>query len=109
MATFKDDLVTDLEETFFNEEDFAEEITYNPDGGAPYAISSIFDNEYEATDPDTQQPILSLNPTVLINANDLAAPVARADTVTVRGKTYKFTWNQPDGTGPIRILLNEEV
>ena len=107
--SFKDDMDNDLVETFLNTDDFAEVISFNPDGGTPYNIKSIFDNAYEAVDPETEQPILSLNPTILINGNDLQATIKPADTVTVRGTEYLFTHNQPDGTGPIRVLLNKVV
>ena len=107
--SFKTDTVNDLDNTFFNENEFAEVISFNPDGGSPYDIKAIFDNAYEAVDPETEQPILSLNPTILIDENKILATIKPTDTVTVRNQIYKFTHNQPDGTGPIRILLTEKL
>lgn len=105
MSNFTDQLDSDLQNVFFNKAEFAEQISYNPDGGSPYNIAAIFDNEYESVDPETEQPIISTQPTVLINTNELQAAIGPADTITVRGTVYKFRTDEPNGVGVIRLQL----
>jgi hypothetical protein len=106
---FKSQLNEDLETVFFNNLEFAEEIDYNPNGGISYKISAIFDDEYESVDPETNSPILSTQPSVLINANDLQAAIGPADTVTVRGTEYRFVTDEPNGVGVIRLQLHRKI
>lgn len=109
MTAFNDQLKTDLRETFFNPEEFAEPVTFSPAAGLPRIINGIFDNEYRSIDPATEQPIVSTQPNLLINENDLTAPLTQGDKFTIRGKVYKLIEPQTDGVGTIRILLHEEV
>lgn len=41
MVTLKDQMSTDLDDAFYNVEDFAENIIYTPRGGSPQAIIAV--------------------------------------------------------------------
>lgn len=111
MTDFKDQLKEDLENNFFNKEEFAEEITLIPLGATinQYAINAIFDNEFESVDPDTEAPILSTQPTLRINENDLAAALAPTDKLKIRNENFEIVSNRPDGVGTIILLLHKEL
>lgn len=110
MSAFTDQLENDLDKTFFNKEEFAEEVTITPWGDAdPYIIKAIFDNDYQAVDVDTNQPVSSTQPMIRIHESDLQAALNPRDKFTIRGKVYTITDKQPDGVGTIAILLNEGI
>lgn len=109
MSDFTDQLENDLDKVFFNKEEFAEEVTITPYGGAPYTIRAIFDNDYQTVDVETQQPVTSQQPAIRIHDTDLQSALNPADQFTIRGKNYTITDRQPDGVGTILILLNEAI
>ncbi len=112
MATFKEDLSNDLDETFFNKSEFAEDAgtcIYYPAAGGSYEVAVIFDNEFETVDPDSGERVISRQPVARINENDLQAAVKPGDEIEVRGVRYKVIEPQYDGVGTVLCLLHEKV
>ncbi len=107
---FKDDLKTDLTNTFFNKTEFAEDegtVIITHAAGGSYEIAAIYDNQYESVDPNTGVPMMSTNPVIRINENELQQDIAKGDTVLVRGTNYKMYEPQPDGVGTILVELHK--
>jgi hypothetical protein len=86
---------------------FAEEIEYTPSGGSPVTTIGIFDNQYQAVDPETGAIITSTEPMLGVkDANLPRAPIAK-DEVSVRGQDYRVIEVQKDGHGGSKLLLHK--
>lgn len=111
MVDFKDQLDADLEDVFFNKDEFAEEITLTPaaQGQDPYTLNAIFDREFQDVDPETERPILSTHPVARINENDLVNPLQPNDTLTIRSTIFEIKTKEPDGVGTIICELKQKI
>ena len=109
MATFKGQLVEDLDNVIFNTDEFAEDITYSPSGGSPYSLKGIFDHEYEDINPETNEAIVSEQPNVQVDENKLQAEPKPNDEVTIRSVVYKVIKSEKNGVGVTRILLHRKI
>jgi len=108
MSDFTDALDSDKKKVFFNDEEFAEEVTYNPTIGANYTLNAIFDNEFESVDPDTLQPITSTEPIIRVDINDIVGgKVKDGDKVTIRTIEYRIIEDQQDGVGTTVLRLQK--
>jgi hypothetical protein len=106
--TLKDDMADDLENVFFNKDEFAEEWTYHPFGGVDYPITPIFDNEYQSVGPGGSVEINSTNPNIRLRESELHAAPGPKDEVTGRGIRYSLTTPEPDGVGTILFTLRKK-
>ena len=109
MTAFNDQLKADLEETFFNPMEFAEPVIYKPASGSEYTINGIFDKAFQSVDPNTEQPVISVQPNILLNENDLQAAVKTTDKIKIRNVLYEIIDVQPDGVGTTRLILHEKI
>lgn len=82
-----------------------EPVTYTPAGGAPAAISGIFELQAQAVfaDPGAE----SVAPRLSVNRADLAADPAAGDAVIVRGTAYAVRVARPDGKDMVELQLEE--
>lgn len=105
--SFKDQLNTDINSVFINENEFAEEIIIKPANSDPdYVYSGIFDSAYELVNIDTEADISSINPVVQVKENDLPQQIVQEDIISIRGVDYIVTDTQSDGVGIMLIILN---
>lgn len=109
MTAFSDALDADKKNNFFNNEEFAEQITYTPLSGSAYQLNALFDNEFESVDPDTNQPVISTQPMIRVDTNDLQSTIKKGDKVTVRTIVYKIITDEPDGVGTVVLRLHKDV
>lgn len=73
-----------------------------------YAITAIFDKNYEMVDPDTHAMVSSNRPVICCRIADLPGGTwSPGDTVTYDGVTYKTVDKQADSEGAIAILLHK--
>lgn len=72
--TFKTQLAADMSVVFLNSDEFAEDITYTPDGGAPVAIKAIVTRQGADPGSEDQGRILQNRAEILI-ANHATAGV----------------------------------
>ena len=86
---------------------FGETVTFYPKRGGVYKIEAVFDNSYEAIDPDTEQVISANQPTLGINLNDVKFEMERADQVQVRDTRYEVIDKREDGQGGALLLLHK--
>lgn len=85
---------------------FGEPITYTPKSGSPLETVGIFDNEYQAVDPNTGAIITSLEPVLGVKNANIGQTPRQDDTVLVRGKSYRVKEVQSDGSGGSRLFLH---
>ena len=92
---------------------FGEEVTFYPteeNGGGVYEMRAIFDNAYQAVDPETEE-IISANQSALgINLNDFqreGCPVNKNDKFKVRDIFYRVIDVQEDGQGGATVLVHK--
>lgn len=87
---------------------FGEDVTFMPRVGGLYVIKGIFDNDYEAIDPDTEEVISSNQPMVGINLHSLDVSPKQGDKFRVRNLTYKVIDVREDGQGGASCFLHKE-
>lgn len=77
---------------------FGAPVTYQPAGGAPRSVQSVFrDQPVEAMDPDGH-PVLIVSPSWRVEAG-LVPELARGDRILApNGKTYAILNTQPTGS-----------
>lgn len=87
---------------------FGEEVKFFPVSGGVFKFNAIFDNAYQAVDPDTEE-IISANQSLLgVNLNDIKGnEVFKEDVFEVRGKKYRVIDVQEDGQGGATVLIQK--
>ena len=85
-----------------------EEIEYRPRAkpGVRYKLKAVYDDEYEAVDPETNQIISSNSPRIGVRYSDLISPPQKDDEVYILGETFKVYDSQEDGQGGVTIYLH---
>lgn len=86
---------------------FGEDIEYTPSGGSPVSTVGIFDNEYQAIDPNTGAIVTSTGPILGVKNENLPQAPREEDTVAVRGQQYRVIQVQTDGQGGSKLLLHK--
>lgn len=104
--SFQQMMETDLDEGFFNCEEFAEPITIFYKDGSSLPTCGIFDEEYTTVDPETTVEMQSRNPMVMIQTSDLTRQNFEIDYIVIRGVQYNAIVPEPDGTGVTDIMLH---
>jgi len=87
---------------------FGETVILLPKKGGRYSIKGIFDNEYEAIDPDTEELISSEQPVLGINLHSLEIRPRKYDKVKIRNLTYQVIDVREDGQGGASLILHKE-
>lgn len=86
---------------------FGECVTYYPQRGGSYQIRGIFDNEYEAVDPETEQLISSQQPVLGVNLNDLKFEMKVKDQIHIRNMRFHVVEVKEDGQGGASLILHK--
>lgn len=104
-----DVMAADIEAVFFNEDDFAEPVIWTPTTGLAVITSGIFDEIWEAVDPDTGALISSTQPRVLLMTSYLPADhkTDEGARLEARSKTFRIVDVQPDGEGTVLCYLHQ--
>jgi len=86
--TLKADILTDLDDVFFDSDEFAESVTYTPKGGAASTITAIV-----IKDSPFQEPYVRGEETarceIEVKASDVASP-QYGDTFTIDSVVWEF-------------------
>lgn len=86
---------------------FGGAITYTRGATSVPISKAVFDDNYQAVDPNTGAIITSTNPMLGIRLADLPGGEAQSgDTVTRKGITYRVIEQQPDSEGHARLILH---
>ncbi len=99
MSTFKEDLLTDLDDVFLDNEEFAVDVLYNA-----ATFQGIFDDGF-IDSADDGIAVESTAPQVQVKTSDVVGAL-HDETMTINSIDYKIIGIQPDGTGMTLILLS---
>ena len=106
--TLKTDMTTDLDDIFFLNDEFSEDLTLTPAGMAARTIKGIFDEPFEAVSPATGE-VETTAPAVIVMTSDVSGVVNHGDIITRPGGTrYEIIGIRPDGTGVTELLLSRD-
>lgn len=85
---------------------FGEDITYYPVSGGSFKLKGVFDQNYQAIDPDTEQ-VISANQMVLgLNLNDLSFEPKNGDLVRIQDSQFRVIDSREDGQGGTSLMLH---
>lgn len=88
---------------------FGEAALYAPAaGGAPFAITGVFDEAYAEVQELGDQPVSSASPVLGVQLSQFPAPPDIRDQVTIlaSGTVYVVSVIEPDGHGWAKLFLN---
>ena len=88
------------------EETFGEIVVYTPQGQDSISLNGIYDDLYEAVDPNSNTIITSDQPILGIRNSDLGVTPHQGDAVTVRGENFTVKEVQTDGQGGSKLFLH---
>ena len=108
LNTFMTLMETDLEEGFFNDEEFAGEYVYIHQNGYSFPLTGIFDEDTVLVDPDTMASVTSRNPLFTCQTSDFKFSPTKGDKMIIKGTNYQVVHAEPDGTGVSEIELHHE-
>lgn len=92
--TLKADMLTDLDNVFFDTDEFVDSITYTPSGGDPVSITAML----EDMDPSIMDVAPPGDSMVLhVKYSDVANP-QRGDTFTISSETWYLVKNLGGGS-----------
>lgn len=87
---------------------FGSAITYTRGATSVPISKAVFDENYQAVDPDTGAIITSASPMLGVRLADLPGGQAQnGDTVTRKGITYRVIEQQPDSEGHSKLILHK--
>jgi hypothetical protein len=93
---------------FFDLDGFAVEAKYTPTGKEQKIIKVIFDQEYVEAITDGMVPVGIQQATCLCKGVDVA-DAAEGEPVVINSTNYKIVGPpQPDGTGLVRLMLENQ-
>ena len=87
---------------------FGEDVLYYPpDKNGSFKLRGIFDNDYQAIDPDTEQVISGNQPVLGVNLFDLDFEIKKDGLIKLRNLTYKIYDVREDGQGGASLLMHK--
>lgn len=86
---------------------FGEEVTFYPKAGRVFKVRAIFDNSYQALDPDTERVVSVNQPALGVNLNDLPEEIQIHDEVVIRKIRFRIVDKQEDGQGGATLLIHK--
>ena len=87
---------------------FGEECKFFPKEGGCFVLNGIFDNTYEAIDPDTEQVLSGNQPALGVNLNDVKFKLKQGCEVELRNTRFKVSDVQKDGQGGAVLRLQRK-
>jgi hypothetical protein len=102
--TFKQDLLDDLDEVFFDTDDFADTATWTPTGGAAVSVNGLFDSHYQAD-------LGVANYRTVFRCRTIDIPGAKAaDSVVINAVSYTIVGPPENvGDGTTRLYLTRSA
>jgi hypothetical protein len=105
MATIKDCFESDLDDIFFDVNEFASNAVLTPLSGATSGVTGIFINQPVSIDPYTGE-VKDREITFTGKSSDLGGSSHR-DSLVIGSITYEIKENRPDGSGVSKLFLNQ--
>lgn len=108
VTTFQNQMEKDLNEGFFNIEEFAIPVTITYKDGYSHIVNAIFDNEYVTVDADAGVEVMSRMPVIWMQETKYKRQYNAGCKVCVQGVNYQVIEPQPDGTGLLVLVLHHD-
>ena len=105
--TLKTDIIADLDNTFFNNDEFSDDLTLAPAGMEARTIKGIPTDPYESLNPATNE-VETTAPTALVMSSDVVDIANHGDTITRGTTVYEIIGIQPGGTGTTLLSLSQD-
>lgn len=97
-----------MEDGFYNEGEFAEEITWRYADGSSQTIPAIFDEEHMGLDIETGAQALVSEPQIHVPDHLFTGSPGEGDSVLIRNRGFNVKEILPDGTGVSVVTLLRE-
>lgn len=109
MNDFMDQLEDDLNDNFFNLDEFAEEIIYRPSAGPEVTIQGLFDFPSTSVASESEVDVIDNRPHMTIKESDIpGGKLKSTDRFIIRGIEYEAATNDgANGQQVIRAFLYE--
>lgn len=109
MNDFMDQLEADLNDNFFNLDEFGEDIVYRPAVGPEVTIQGLFDFPSSAVSSEAEEDVIDNRPHMTIKESDIPGGKLRSDDrFVIRSQEYQAVSNDgSNGQGVIRSYLFE--
>jgi len=95
----------DLENTFFNDQEFAEDANYTHKTGNVTVYKCLYDDPTTNISASSDVEVTLLRPQVMVREKQLQKPVSKGDRLTVRGIRYAVDDYISNGVGILTIFL----
>jgi len=89
---------------------FGQDILLEPKSGGSYTVRGVFRRTFVSVDPDTQQPVTSTSPLLVIQDTQMPSgePPAEGDVFTIEGTRWKVSAPpELEGEGTSRVYLRK--
>jgi hypothetical protein len=86
---------------------FGEVCEYEPLSGGSFSISGIFNDRHVFVDPNTEQVVSTIQPTLGVKLADMPAAPVKGDKVTLRNVQYVVRDSREDGEGWLHLFMYE--
>jgi hypothetical protein len=100
-------LETDLQDVFFNTEEFARTIIYKYANGRQQSLDVIFDEEGTSLNIEATAPVLIDEPMFQCSSDDLVYRTGKGDTVRVGNRWFEVMEVNPNGVGVSVAILKK--
>lgn len=95
----------DLEETFFNDQEFAEDVQYTHSTGTSTIYKGLYDDPTTSISATSDVEVTLLRPQVMVREKQLQKNVSKKDRLTIRGIRYIVDDYVSNGVGILTIFL----
>jgi hypothetical protein len=104
--TFKDDLLSDIEDVFLDTDEFATSAIWTDSESEEHTIAGIFDAAGEQVNMATG--LVETTMPQLQCAISSVSGIAKGNKIVINSITYYFLYQRPDGTGMTILYLSED-
>ena len=96
----------DLLNNMINGQEFAEEIIYTPKNLSAVTFNALYQEPTIIADGGTEANAVSNIPSVIVRALDITWKISNADTISIRGKSFKVVDFVDEKFGTIELFLH---
>lgn len=105
-SEFQECLEADLNDVFFNTDDFAVNALYTDVDDSSYVIPGIYNYPYSEPIPDTTIGVQSIAPVFKVQESDIIGEVRKGDRLKLCQGSFRIISAKPDGVGCLDLILH---
>lgn len=107
-SAFEEQLDTDIENVFYNTDEFARAIMYQYASGATQQLDVIFDEESSSIDMATEAPVIVSEPMFHCGTRDFQHTPGKGDRCRIKERWFYVKEVHPDSTGVTVVTLRRD-